>query len=234
MMSRNVKFAIVLFSALLMVPLWGCPKPRPVPPPDIDLNQVNEAFHMSKGVTFSSWMHNFEQLVNEIYLKDDVVFVSARRPRIGKLSLRGYVDRDGVLGYKPGADKLLFRIEQYRGSHRFSYRLYDGNGWLYKRDYYRRSGAGTFLAYAFLSAALWRPYYTPRRRLVVIRRYRRTYRKSPKFAARRKRFSSYRKSTRKARRSAYRKSRRSRRRSRRSSRRSRYRSGRSRRSGGKW
>ena len=230
-MSSRSKFSFFLLIAMTMILLGGCKKHIPAPP--IDLEQVNEAFLATSGSSFGAWMHNFEKAVNEIYLKDDVVFISARRPYIGKLRIYGYIDRNGVVSYQKGVDELLFEIRQYKGTYRFSYELRDGSGWIYKRHYYNRPGRTSFLTYALISAALWHPYYTPRSRVVVIRRYRRTYRRSPRFVRRRKRYSRFSKRTRSRRRS-FRRSRRGRRskfgRRRRGSRRS-YRS---RRSGGKY
>ncbi len=241
-MSHRFKSFLILFIASSMLFLAGCRK-KNVPPLAIDLEQVNEAFLNTSGRTFREWMQNFERAVNEIYLKDDIVLLSARRPYPGKLHIFGYIERNGVFSFQRGEDELLFEIRQYKGSHRFSYELLDGYGWVYKRHYYERPSSALVTA-AFISAALWHPYYTPPTRIVVIRRYRRTYRRSRRFVVRRKRYARFSRRVRVRRRTYLRRHRRKlsrfsrrRRSSKRTSRFSRRRrsfSGRSRRSGGKW
>lgn len=189
----------------------GCQR-TDVPPPRIDLAQVNEAFQTTGGATFSEFIQSFEMKVNEIYLKDDFVMLDAQRPRLGELTIYGYVDKDKQPGFDKFRDDLLFKIVQERGPGRFYYRLESGGGYVYARQSYTASGLGPntgfLVAYgALMTLALWPRYYTPYSRVVVIRSYRTTYRRSPAFAARRTRYAAYSKSTRAARSSARRASR---------------------------
>jgi hypothetical protein len=200
-----------LCAALLSMPLTGCER-NEVPPPRIDLAQVNDAFRETTGATFQQWMENFELKVNEIYLKDDFVMIDAQRPQLGKLRIYGYVDRNKQPGFQRGQDELLFRIVQDQGPGQFYYRLESGTGYVYARQSY---GSGTGPATGFLAAygaymiagAIFRPYYTPATRVVVIRNYRTTYRRSPAFSARQRRHAAYAQKTRAARASARRSSR---------------------------
>ncbi|MCB9638277.1 MAG: hypothetical protein H6728_16910 [Myxococcales bacterium] len=182
----------------------GCQR-TDVPPPRIDLAQVNDAFQSTGGATFSQFMQNLEMKVNEIYLKDDFVMLDARRPRIGELQIYGYVDKDKVPGFDRFRDDLLFKIVQEKGPGRFYYRLESGDGYVFARQSYRAStpGMGFLAAYTTLALlSMWPRYYTPYSRVVVIRRYRTTYRRSPGYAARRRRYAAYSKKTRSARASA--------------------------------
>ncbi len=189
----------------------GCQR-TDVPPPRIDLAQVNDAFQTTGGATFQEFIQNFEMKVNEIYLKDDFVMLDAQRPRLGELAIYGYVDKDKQPGFDKFRDDLLFKIVQERGPGKFYYRLESGGGYVYARQSYRASGLGPstgfLVAYgAMMTLALWPRYYTPYSRVTVIRSYRSTYRRSPAFSARRARYAAYAKSTRAARSSARRASR---------------------------
>ncbi|HAA55216.1 MAG TPA: hypothetical protein DCE42_10705 [Myxococcales bacterium] len=184
-------------------------------PPPIDLSQVNAAFHSTGGRTLAAWARNFEQAVNEIYMQNEFVRVDVRRPLLGQLRVYGYIEQNRRPGYQIG-DALLFRIVQYRGVHRFSYRMYNRNGWLYTSDYYRTNRP--FFRFAFVGPRYWHRYYTRPRRLIYLRRYRRRYRSSRRYRRRARRYRRYRRSTR-ARRRAWRRRRRVRRRVRRRTRR---------------
>ncbi len=190
----------------------GCQR-TDVPPPRIDLAQVNDAFQTTSGATFTEFIQNFEMKVNEIYLKDEFLMLDAQRPRLGELTIYGYVDKDKQPGFDQFRDELIFKIVQERGPGRFYYRLESGGGYVYARQSYTSgsglgANTGFLVAYgAMMTLALWPRYYTPYSRVTVIRTYRTSYRRSPAFSARRSRYAAYAKSSRAARASARRSSR---------------------------
>lgn len=197
MFRSKLKFAFI-FAVMFMIaaPLTGC-KEEPPPLPKIDLQQVDEAFRTTTGATFASWMNNFEWEVNQIYIGKEFVSVNARR--YGRLLvINGYIERNKRVGYQL-SDELIFKIKQRKGTFKFSYRVEDHIGWAPAGLVRTYNSAPTFPVYAsVILISTWRPYYTPRRRIVVLRKRRRKYRKSKKFKKRKARAKKFRSKAKKA------------------------------------
>lgn len=94
----------------------------PVPPPLIDLAQVNTAFRTTKIPSaygkirlafkrYKAWMWTFEQKVNEIYGGKELIFLQLKRS--GKIhTILGFIDANNRYGFQPEQDTLVFKIVQ--------------------------------------------------------------------------------------------------------------------------
>lgn len=128
---QRVVFFIGL--SLMLLGMIAC-RSSLAPKTPIDLQQVKEAFEKSRSDQGAPWVQSFERSVNQIYLGKDVVAVDSRFPHSGKFRLRGYIERNQIIGYQSREDRLLFRIIQHgykRKSKEFRYRVEDGRGWSY-------------------------------------------------------------------------------------------------------
>lgn len=199
-MLRSKQNLAMIFGLLLfaVTPMIGC-KETPPPMPKIDLNQVDEAFRTSTGVTFGSWMANFEWSVNQIYAGKEFVSVSARRYGSRRsLVVYGYIEKNKRPGYQL-SDELIFKVKQIRGAWKFQYRVEDHIGWAPIVRTYKRGSSSVLPAfYTSVVIMTWRPYYTPRTRLVLYRSRRSKYRKSSAYKKRRARAKKFRSKAKKA------------------------------------
>jgi len=149
----------------------------------INLEAVQKAFWESKGGDLNSWMAAFEKRVNEIYEGKEVVSIDATRQN-NHLVVTGYIDTQKKQGFVAG-DEKLFSIEQTgeAANNEMPYRLSGQDG----QTYYE--GHHSILDNPFLQAMLishmmggWGGrYYTPMDRVVVLDRYRNSYRQTPNY-----------------------------------------------------
>src|SRR5262245_14526805 len=107
--------------------------------PDVDHEQVQNAFWDMKGANQTEQLQNFEQEVNKYNQSEDHISVAAERKNDsdGKPTtvVTGYVDKDGQPGYNGNADKPVFRVVQTDtiNGNNVPYEYLDGQGNVYYR-----------------------------------------------------------------------------------------------------
>lgn len=188
----------ILLTALLVGGITGCGGnsqhySSPIAQGDsgrINLDAVQEAFWQTKGSNFDSWMNSFEKRVNEIYQGDEVLSIDAGREG-NRLTVTGFVDKNKKQGFQSDDDKV-FAIAQTGDVRNDSmpYRMEGANGQSYYNGHH--SILGNPLVQMFILSHLMRPrYFTPPERISTLDRHRGLFRKSPGYAAQKKKNFSF-------------------------------------------
>lgn len=151
----------------------------------INLEEVQKAFWETQGKDFNTWMAAFEKRVNEVYDGKDVVSIDATK-KDGHLVVTGYINSQKKEGYQPG-DEKLFAIEQTGDAlnNEMPYRVTQQDGGVYYQGHHSilDNPILQMMLISHMMGGWGGRYYTPYDRVVVLDRYRDSYRATPQYTA---------------------------------------------------